>query len=322
MTLEICFLKKWIWHSRGTEGRRSVISEPTHLNEKQLDAASYDQVASEFDRLTERFATPLAMRMLDLARLKPGDQVLDLGTGTGLVAMLAAPLVPGGRVIGIDHSPGMLRQASAKARNCGIDDGVNFLGMDAEHLTFVDGFFDVIFSLFALLHIPRPKLALEEMHRVLRPGGRIVIGVGERPSLFSISAPAQVGRRINELVATARGRLLTAPDFLHHLMREHGLLLDCNHDPRHPTIRHLLRQAGFRQVERRWLGRREKLDTDEFWRLQTTFDTRARMRLQQASAADIARLKQDFFARCEGVRAKNGALFYSYAAALYIGTRA
>lgn len=133
------------------------------------------------------------------------------------------------------------------------------------------------------------------MHRALRPGGRIVIGVGEGPILFSVSTVVQIARRISDLAATARGRLLTAPDSLHRLMREHGLPPDSNHQPhQHLRIGHLLRQVGFRQVERRWLGRREKLDANEFWRLQTTFDTPARMRLQQASPQDIAALKQDF----------------------------
>src|SRR5215471_21488956 len=103
---------------------------------KQLDATSYNDAAAEFDRLTERFNGPLAIRILDLAGLRPSDHVLDVGTGTGLVALRAATLARGGRVIGIDHSTGMLAEASGKARRSGLSNVVMFQRMDAEQLAF------------------------------------------------------------------------------------------------------------------------------------------------------------------------------------------
>ena len=147
------------------------------VNYKQIDAASYDDIAAEFDRLTERFSTPIAMRMIELAQLKPSDCILDVGTGTGLVALRVARLLAGGRVIGIDHSRGMIGQACAKTSRLGLGEVVAFRQMDAERLEFPDQSFDVVLSLYALFHFPDPLRALGEMHRVLRPGGHIVIGV-------------------------------------------------------------------------------------------------------------------------------------------------
>src|SRR6266567_861305 len=199
---------------------------------KRQDAASYDDAAAEFDRLTERFSGPLAMRILDLARLRPTDQVLDVGTGTGLVALRAAALAQNGRVFGIDHSAGMLEQASAKARRSGLSDAVAFRQMDAEQLEFPDRSFNAALSLYALFHFPDPLAAVREMHRVLRPGGRVVIGVGSRPSLFSWNGIVQGTRAAPERVAAASGRLLTAPQFLLHLMCEHGMEPDVEHRPK------------------------------------------------------------------------------------------
>ena len=98
---------------------------PALVNDKQIDAASYDDVAVEFDRLTERFSTPIAMRMIELAQFKPSDCILDVGTGTGLVALRVGRLLAGGRVIGIDHSRGMIGQARAKARRWGLGEVVD-----------------------------------------------------------------------------------------------------------------------------------------------------------------------------------------------------
>src|SRR5438128_2478767 len=121
-------------------------------NYKQLDAASYDSAAAEFDRLTERFNGPLAARILDLAQLHATDHVLDVGTGTGLVALRAGGLAQNGRVVGIDHSSGMLEQAAAKAQRSGLSDVIRFRPMDAEQLEFPDHSFDVVLSLYALFH--------------------------------------------------------------------------------------------------------------------------------------------------------------------------
>ena len=162
------------------------------MNDKKIDAASYDAVAAEFDRLAERLSAPIAMRMIELAQLKPWNCILDVGTGTGLVALRVARLLTGGRVIGIDHSPGMIEQACAKARRSGLGEVVTFRLSDAEQLEFPDQSFDVVLSLYALFHFPEPLRALGEMYRVLRPGGHVVIGVGSGGQRSLVRASGRV----------------------------------------------------------------------------------------------------------------------------------
>ena len=142
---------------------------------KQVDAASYNLAAVEFDRLTERFSGPLAMRMIEFAQVRANEHVLDVGTGTGLVALRAGSFAKNGRVIGIDHSSGMLEQASAKAQRSRLTDVVTFQQMDAEQLKFPDQCFDAVLSLYALFHFPEPLVAIREMHRVV-PEGREGLG--------------------------------------------------------------------------------------------------------------------------------------------------
>ncbi len=296
---------------------------PALVNYKQIDAASYDEVAGEFDRLTERFSTPIAMRIIELAQLRPSDCILDVGTGTGLVALRVARLLAGGRVVGIDHSPGMMEQACAKARRSGLGEVVAFRQMDAEQLEFPDQSFDVVLSNYALFHFPDPLRAVSEMHRVLRPGGHVVIGVGSGPTLLSRRGIRQGVRRVADLVAAARGRLLTAPQFLHRLMVEYGMNLNETRGPRtsQPGTERMLRQVGFKRIRRDWQGHREELDPEDFWSVQVTCASRERIRLQEASAQEVAALKQEFLERCRRVQAKSGTLVYRHGAMFYAGMR-
>src|SRR6516164_2902240 len=104
---------------------------------KVQDASSYDTVANDFDRFTRRFTPPIARKLVTLANLQPGATVLDVGTGTGVVALEAASRVgPGGHVIGIDLSGGMLAVAREHAKRGGGTS--EFRVMDAENLAFAD----------------------------------------------------------------------------------------------------------------------------------------------------------------------------------------
>lgn len=114
--------------------------------------------------------------ILDLVALKPGEAVLDVGCGTGGLAIVAKHDVgPTGTVHGIDASPEMLARATKKARRAGVE--VEFTTAPAQALPFPDAGFDVVLSTIMLHHLPRPGRAacLREMRRVLRPGGRALV---------------------------------------------------------------------------------------------------------------------------------------------------
>ena len=107
--------------------------------------------------------------------LAPGERVLDLGCGAGTDSLVAAQMVgPEGRVTGIDMTREMLAKARAAAAQMGASNA-EFLESEAEQLPFPDESFDVVVSNGVIDLIPDKDAVFAEIHRVLRPGGRIQI---------------------------------------------------------------------------------------------------------------------------------------------------
>jgi len=289
------------------------------------DASSYDGVAEAFDRFSDRFSTPLASRLLEAARVAPSDHVLDVGTGTGVVALHAAPKVgPEGRVLGIDISEEMLGTARAKASRRFQADRVEFRRMDAQALDLPDASFDVVVSLFAVHHLPDPPAAFRQMHRVLRPGGRLAVAAGSGPPLFSLSAVVRAAQRVPETIRRLRGRELTAPGFLDELVRRRLPAIVSHPGAHHhetSNLPALVREAGFTGVESFWEGHHFVLDTPaEFWELQRTYSTLARERLAGASADDVRSLREEVLETSGRVQSRGGRLVYRHAA-LFVTAR-
>ena len=110
-----------------------------------------------------------AARLVQFAGIAPGDRVLDVACGTGVVAVTAA--LRGARVTALDLTPELLAVAHDNARLAGVD--MAFHEGDVESLPFGDAVFDCVTSQFGHIFAPRPEVAISEMLRVLRPGGTI-----------------------------------------------------------------------------------------------------------------------------------------------------
>ena len=114
------------------------------------------------------FTTAVAGHLVNFAGVIGGQTVLDVGTGTGVVAITARR--KGAKVNGLDLTPALLAQARDSAAVAGLGD-INWKEGDAEALPYQDASFDVVLSQFGHMFAPRPEVALAEMLRVLKPGG-------------------------------------------------------------------------------------------------------------------------------------------------------
>lgn len=128
---------------------------------------------------------PLANDLVRIAALRPGERVLDIACGTGVVARLASERVSvTGTVAGLDVNPGMLAVAKSSTPP---EAKIDWHEGSAEALPFPDGAFDAVLCQVGLQFVPNKHAALCEMRRVLVPGGRLILNVpGPTPQLFVI----------------------------------------------------------------------------------------------------------------------------------------
>ncbi len=192
----------------------------------------WNRVAPGWEKWDEFFDRGMAFlnhRLVGDARLRPGHHVLDLGSGTGYPALLAAQVVgPRGRVIGIDLAERMLAAAERKTARLGLTN-VSFRTGDVTTLPFDAASFDAVTSRFCLMFLPDIPRAVAEIARVLKPGGWVAAAVWSDPDKnASFGITMDVLRQLIELPPpdpTAPGIFrLAQPGELSGMFRQAGLI--------------------------------------------------------------------------------------------------
>ena len=186
----------------------------------QWQIGVWDRISQLYLREVDPRFTPVVEGVIRRARLEPGQQVLDLGTGTGSVAVQAAPLVlSDGKVIGVDLSPEMLVLSERRATELGLRN-VEFREGRAEAIPAVDSAFDVLLASLSLMYVIDRAAAARQMRRILRPGGRFVAAVWAAPDRCDIVLFQQTAGRFAPpppVPGVGPGALADPTDFLAQL---------------------------------------------------------------------------------------------------------
>lgn len=149
--------------------------------QRRVQRYGWDRAATFYESFWREQLAPAQRLLLERAALGPGDWVLDVACGTGLVTFAAAEAVgPSGCVTGVDLSDEMVAHVCAEAERRDLPH-VGACQMDAEELRFPDATFDAVLCALGAMYFPDPLQAFREQRRVLRPGGRAVVAVwGQR----------------------------------------------------------------------------------------------------------------------------------------------
>lgn len=203
----------------------------------------FDSVAPSYDLMNDLMSGGLhrwwKRYAVTVANPRPGDRVLDIAGGTGDLDLAFAPLVaPTGTVVHTDINEAMLREG----RNRLLDRGVVLptVVCDAEKLPFADGWFDIVTVAFGLRNMTHKELALREMNRVLKVGGKLLVLEFSKvaPPLrkaydwYSFHVLPRLGRWVANDEASYR--------YLAESIRMH---------PDQETLRAMVREAGFGHVD-------------------------------------------------------------------------
>lgn len=244
------------------------------MTEQPFGKAYGGNPAANYERFfVPAIGAPLATDLVRLATFRPGERVLDVACGTGVVARLAAQEVgESGTVAGLDVNPGML----AVARSATPATSVAWHEASAEAMPFPDASFDIVLCQMGLQFMPDTSAALREMRRVLVPGGRLLLNVpGPTPRLFAIMGEA-LARHVSPEAAR----------FIHHVFSLHDTA----------EVRDLVSEAGFDDVSVESDTRRLRLPAPEAFLWQYVASTPLAGAVAQVDDERLGLLERDVVA--------------------------
>jgi demethylmenaquinone methyltransferase/2-methoxy-6-polyprenyl-1,4-benzoquinol methylase len=187
---------------------------------KQQVARMFNRISGRYDFLNHFLSLGIDIlwrkKAIRLLKDKHPKQILDVATGTGDFAIEALALNPD-RVIGVDISEGMLDVGRAKLTQRKLDKRIELRTGDSENLPFEDNIFDAVIVAFGVRNFENLEAGLKEMHRVLKPGGTVVILEFSKPSKFPMK---QLYNAYFTAILPTVGRLISRDDSAYRYLPE------------------------------------------------------------------------------------------------------
>jgi len=176
---------------------------------KQVEAM-FDNIAPTYDKLNHRLSWDIDKywrnKAIRAISKNSHDTILDVATGTGDFAILAAEKLQPQKVVGIDISEGMMRVGRDKAESRGLHDVISFKKEDCSQMSFDSCQFDVVMAAFGIRNFQNLEEGLSEMYRVLKPGGMLCVLELTAPVSFPMK---QLFKIYSHTVLPVYGRLIS-----------------------------------------------------------------------------------------------------------------
>lgn len=204
----------------------------------------FDNIAPNYDKLNHRLSWNIdrgwrKKAIRELAPFKP-EQMLDIATGTGDFAIMAAQMLKPKRLVGADISEGMMAIGAAKVQQLGLQHVISFQKEDCLHLSYESGTFDAVTAAFGIRNFASLDKGLSEMCRVLKPGGHLSIVELTAPVSFPMK---QLFKVYCHTVLPVYGRLVSKDKSAYSYLTR-----TIEAFPQGERMMDILQQAGFRET--------------------------------------------------------------------------
>lgn len=211
----------------------------------KLVEAMFDNIAPTYDTLNHRLSWDIdkGWRKKAIKRLVPfaPKKMLDIATGTGDFAILAARMLNPAKLIGADISEGMMQIGRQKVKALGLDGTISFEKQDCLHLTYDDNTFDAVTAAFGIRNFQNLDQGLKEMCRVLKKGGHLCIVELTTPVSFPMK---QLFHIYSHTVLPIYGKFISRDQSAYSY-----LTATIEAFPQGETMMEVLHKAGFAQAE-------------------------------------------------------------------------
>lgn len=219
-----------------------------NTGKKEQVAKMFDNISSRYDFLNHLLSLGIdkgwRKKAISLIRPINPKQLLDVATGTGDFAIAALTLEPN-KITGVDISAGMLEVGRKKIADRNLNDRIELLIGDSENLPFADSAFDAVTVAFGVRNFENLEKGLQEIYRVLRPGGMLVVLEFSRPRKFPFK---QVYNFYFKFVLPKIGRLVSSDKSAYTYLPE-----SVEAFPDGDNFLHVLKNVGFNNTQCRVL---------------------------------------------------------------------